>query len=102
MCGLCLPMQGAAHHKHARVREVAIHISNYTMRREDRGSVVVGGSIEMGDLTGMLAASSFNHVTLQKAYSVDHRHITQDKAYSVMQQLKCLHGSLCVCHSSTC
>ncbi|DBA75927.1 TPA: hypothetical protein ACH3X2_008986 [Trebouxia sp. C0005] len=42
---------GGAHHKHARVREVAIHISNYTMRREDRGSVVVGGSIEMGDLT---------------------------------------------------
>jgi len=47
-------MQGGAHHKHARVREVAIHISNYTMRREDRGSVVVGGSIEMGDLTGWL------------------------------------------------
>lgn len=42
---------GGAHHKHARVREVAVHISNYTMRREDRGAVVVGGSIEMGDLT---------------------------------------------------
>lgn len=42
---------GGAHHKHARPREVAIHISDITLRKEDRGAVVVGGSIEMGDLT---------------------------------------------------
>lgn len=47
-------MQAGAHQKHARVREVAIHISNYTMRKEDRGVVVVGGSVETGDLTGQL------------------------------------------------
>ena len=64
MCGLCLPMQGGAHHKHARVREVAVHISNYTMRREDRGAVVVGGSIEMGDLTGWLHHPSLADVSL--------------------------------------
>ena len=36
--------------RHTAVREVAIHISNHTMRREDRGVVVVGGSMELGDL----------------------------------------------------
>lgn len=61
---MCPPMQGGAHHKHARVREVAIHISNYTMRREDRGSVVVGGSIEMGDLTGWLRPPSLTDMSL--------------------------------------
>jgi hypothetical protein len=34
---------------HAAVREVAIHISNHTMRKGDRGVVVVGGSAELGD-----------------------------------------------------
>ena len=32
----------------AHVREVAIHISNHTMRIGDRGVVVVGGSVELG------------------------------------------------------
>lgn len=64
MCGLCLPMQGGAFHKHARVREVAIHISNYTMRKEDRGAVVVGGGIEMVDLTGWLHPPSLTDISL--------------------------------------
>lgn len=64
MCGRCLPMQGGAHHKHARVREVAVHISNYTIRREDQGAVVVGGSIEMGDLTGWLHPLSLTDISL--------------------------------------
>ena len=52
-------MQGGAHDKHARVREVAIHISNHTVRKEDHGMVVVGGSLEMGDLTGQALACFF-------------------------------------------
>ena len=55
-------MQGGAHHKHARPREVAIHISDITLRKEDRGAVVIGGSIEMGDLKGMLHASTHSCV----------------------------------------
>ena len=35
---------------------MAIHISNHTMRREDRGVVVVGGSEELGDLAHQGAA----------------------------------------------
>ena len=34
---------------HAHVREVAVHISNYTVRVGDRGVVVVGGSVELGE-----------------------------------------------------
>lgn len=53
-------IQGGAHHTHARVREAAIYISNHTVREQDRGVIIVGGSIEMGDLTGqlMIAAPS--------------------------------------------
>ena len=47
-------MQGGAHDKHARVREVAVHISDITLREGDRGAVIVGGSIELGDLAGPL------------------------------------------------
>ena len=32
------------------VREVAIHISNHTTRVGDRGVVVIGGSVDLGDL----------------------------------------------------
>mmetsp|Transcript_9037 Transcript_9037/g.25956 ORF Transcript_9037/g.25956 Transcript_9037/m.25956 type:complete len:704 (-) Transcript_9037:142-2253(-) len=35
---------------HAEIREVAIHISNHTMAQGDRGVVVVGGGLELGDL----------------------------------------------------
>ena len=35
---------------HASVREVAIHISNHTVRPGDRGIVVVGGSVDVGDI----------------------------------------------------
>ena len=45
-------VQGGLHHKHARVREAAIHISNHSVRDQDQGVIVVGGSIEMSDLTG--------------------------------------------------
>lgn len=48
--GVCA--QGGAHHKHSRVREAAVHISQHTVRQQDRGVIVVGGSIERGDLTG--------------------------------------------------
>ena len=44
--------------RHAGIREVAIHISNHTMRREDRGVVVVGGSAELGDLAHQGAAGA--------------------------------------------
>ncbi|KAK9806239.1 hypothetical protein WJX72_006852 [[Myrmecia] bisecta] len=36
------------HHHQAPVREIAIHISNHTMRESDRGVVVVGASAELG------------------------------------------------------
>ena len=39
-----------ADHRHASVREVAIHISNHSMQVGDRGVVVVGASAELGDL----------------------------------------------------
>ena len=39
-----------AHHRHASVREVAVHISNHSMVVGDRGVVVVGASAELGDL----------------------------------------------------
>lgn len=42
--------------RHAGIREVAIHISNHTMRRGDRGVIVVGGSAELGDLAHQGAA----------------------------------------------
>jgi len=35
---------------HAEIKEVAIHISNHTMNQGDRGSVVVGGGVEVGDI----------------------------------------------------
>ena len=47
-------LQGGAHDKHSRVREAAIHISQQTVRQQDRGVVIIGGSIERGDLTGQL------------------------------------------------
>ena len=40
--------EGLPHH--ATMREVAIHISNHTMHKFDRGVVVVGASTELGDL----------------------------------------------------
>lgn len=40
---------------HAHVREVAIHISNHSMRVGDHGMVVVGSSVELG------APSSSSH-----------------------------------------
>ncbi|KAK9789953.1 hypothetical protein WJX73_002050 [Symbiochloris irregularis] len=36
--------------RHARVREVAVHISAHGVRGDDRGRVVVGGSIQLGDI----------------------------------------------------
>lgn len=38
------------HGAHMTVKEVAIHISNHTTRVGDRGVVVVGGSVDLGDL----------------------------------------------------
>eukprot|EP00891_Asterochloris_glomerata_P007069 jgi/Astpho2/7069/e_gw1.00107.25.1_t len=38
--------------RHVRVREVAIHITNHTVRAGDHGLVVVGASAEQGDLSG--------------------------------------------------
>jgi hypothetical protein len=32
------------------MREVAVHISNHTMHKFDRGVIVVGASTELGDL----------------------------------------------------
>lgn len=37
---------------HAHVKEVAILISNHTMRVGDRGVVIVGGSVDLGTPTG--------------------------------------------------
>ena len=37
-------------HRHASVREVAVHISNHSMQVGDRGVIVVGASAELGDL----------------------------------------------------
>eukprot|EP00241_Pyramimonas_parkeae_P004151 CAMPEP_0114256276 /NCGR_PEP_ID=MMETSP0058-20121206/18057_1 /TAXON_ID=36894 /ORGANISM="Pyramimonas parkeae, CCMP726" /LENGTH=677 /DNA_ID=CAMNT_0001370813 /DNA_START=38 /DNA_END=2071 /DNA_ORIENTATION=- len=36
---------------HASIREVAVLVTNHTMQLHDRGLVVVGGSIDLGDLT---------------------------------------------------
>lgn len=41
---------------HAGVREVALLVSNHSMRVGDRGVVVVGGSAQTGDLAGHFAA----------------------------------------------
>ena len=49
---------------HASVREVAVHISNHTMRRGDRGVVVIGGSLELGDIASH-AASGFYYSDLR-------------------------------------
>ena len=38
------------------MREVAIHISNHTMHKFDRGVIVVGASTELGDLASRSAA----------------------------------------------
>jgi hypothetical protein len=35
---------------HAAIREVAVLVTNHTVNQGDRGMVVVGGSIELGDL----------------------------------------------------
>lgn len=35
---------------HAEIKEVAIHISNHTITQGDRGTVVVGGGVELGDI----------------------------------------------------
>ena len=35
---------------HASIREVAVLITNHTVNKGDRGMVVVGGSIDLGDL----------------------------------------------------
>ena len=35
---------------HAHVREVGILISNHTMRQGDRGSVIVGSSVDLGEM----------------------------------------------------
>ena len=36
--------------RHARVREVAVLVSNATMYKGDKGSVIVGGRVELGDI----------------------------------------------------
>lgn len=38
------------HLRHATVREVAIHISNHAIAKGDRGIVVIGGSVDLGDI----------------------------------------------------
>ncbi|EIE27009.1 hypothetical protein COCSUDRAFT_83568 [Coccomyxa subellipsoidea C-169] len=38
------------HGAHMAIKEVAIHISNHTARVGDRGIVVIGGSVDLGDL----------------------------------------------------
>ena len=43
---------------HAGVREVALLVSNHSMRVGDRGVVVVGGSAQTGDLAGHFAAGA--------------------------------------------
>lgn len=47
----CLTLQeDIPEHRHASVREVAVHISNHSMQVGDRGVVVMGASAELGDL----------------------------------------------------
>ncbi len=46
--------EGLPHY--ATMREVAIHISNHTMHKFDRGVVVVGASTDLGDLASRAAA----------------------------------------------
>lgn len=41
---------------HAGVREVALLVSNHSMRVGDRGVIIVGGSAQTGDLAGHFAA----------------------------------------------
>ena len=48
--------EGLPHH--ATMREVAIHISNHTMHKFDRGVVVVGASTDLGDLASRAAGSA--------------------------------------------
>ena len=50
-------LQSGSVEAHVRVREVAIHITNHTVRSGDRGLVVVGASAEQGDLSGELQAA---------------------------------------------
>ena len=45
-------LQSGSAERHVRVREVAIHITNHTVRAGDHGLVVVGASAEQGDLSG--------------------------------------------------
>lgn len=55
--------RGAAH---VSVKEVAIHISNHTMRKGDRGVVVIGASAELGDLANHGDAGRHSHALLLK------------------------------------
>ena len=45
-------LQSGSVEAHVRIREVAIHITNHTVRAGDRGLVVVGASAEQGNLSG--------------------------------------------------
>ena len=51
-------LQSGSVEAHVRVREVAIHITNHTVRAGDHGLVVVGASAEQGDLSGEMQACS--------------------------------------------
>lgn len=49
-CSVFCMQEDVSHGAHMTVKEVAIHISNHTTRVGDRGVVVVGGSVDLGDL----------------------------------------------------
>ena len=51
-------LQSGSVEAHVRVREVAIHITNHTVRAGDHGLVVVGASAEQGDLSGVIKCCS--------------------------------------------
>ena len=50
-------MQSGSVEAHVRIREVAVHITNHTVRAGDRGLVVVGASAEQGDLSGEITTA---------------------------------------------
>lgn len=52
--------------KHVAVREVAIHISPDSAREGDRGRVIIGGSMQLGDLASHAAAREHARLCLRR------------------------------------
>ena len=64
---MLLMQEDVPHGAHMTVKEVALHISNHTTRVGDRGVVVVGGSVDLGDLAHHGDSSESVHMSLGTA-----------------------------------